>query len=385
MVSEASDGDPRPHDDPSGSEVGRRLLERIVAAPSDDELRLVYADHLLERGDTRGELIQLQLRPSPTRSDSDRITQLKASYESKWLGPVVRVTSDRVWSRGFLTECTLGARKKQDFRAAMNHEAWALVTTIRLPPEQTRGSAAEPLRPMMDLLRHPGMRSLRAIKAMRMSVARELFVEHQPAELADVESLEIEYHAALAGMLREALAGDGLPKLRELALVGNDHDRDDFYLLSSKVVRRLDVLSLWQSNARLMQWIEHLAIPDHRLREVNIAWMHWYPKPDGWTVTLRPDETGAWSTILVRGSVDRAPRFARQLGVRLLELPADTLTRFELRLNGDARAYLPYFREIERGLRAQSRLDDPKGVLVPYDRDLAFQANNNATFYEDDY
>lgn len=38
------------------------LLEAIRADPADDGARLVYGDWLLERGDVRGEIVQLQLR-----------------------------------------------------------------------------------------------------------------------------------------------------------------------------------------------------------------------------------------------------------------------------------------------------------------------------------
>lgn len=38
----------------------RSLLESVLAAPADDAARLVYADHLIERGDPHGELIQVE-------------------------------------------------------------------------------------------------------------------------------------------------------------------------------------------------------------------------------------------------------------------------------------------------------------------------------------
>ena len=52
------------------------LLERIYARPDDDEPRRAYAARLVERGDPRGELIQLQLAQDPTKTQIWRIAEL---------------------------------------------------------------------------------------------------------------------------------------------------------------------------------------------------------------------------------------------------------------------------------------------------------------------
>lgn len=62
------------------------LLAEIVANPADDGPRLVYADALVERGDPRGEFIQLQLRKGPyDAAAADREHQLLRANKERWM------------------------------------------------------------------------------------------------------------------------------------------------------------------------------------------------------------------------------------------------------------------------------------------------------------
>lgn len=72
------------------SDVGR-LLAEILADPASDAARLVYADHLIELGDPRGELVQAQIKfekiewDDPYRRAIDeRIADLLAMHETAW-------------------------------------------------------------------------------------------------------------------------------------------------------------------------------------------------------------------------------------------------------------------------------------------------------------
>lgn len=83
------------------------LLAAIFAAPDDDAVRLVYADALLERGDPRGELIQLQVArvttPLPWDAPaSKRERGLLAKHEKAWLAPIRPYIRRWHWSRGFV-------------------------------------------------------------------------------------------------------------------------------------------------------------------------------------------------------------------------------------------------------------------------------------------
>lgn len=75
------------------------FLDAIARAPTDDAPRLVYADWLLDRGDLRGELIQLQI----TRPDDSRVKELLAEHQEEWFGLPWDERVRFVFDRGFPT------------------------------------------------------------------------------------------------------------------------------------------------------------------------------------------------------------------------------------------------------------------------------------------
>jgi uncharacterized protein (TIGR02996 family) len=77
--------------------VTQALLDDIHARPDDDRPRLVYADWLLEQGDPRGELIQLQIAGHAAEADA-LLRRHRAAWE-----PRLRTPGRFAWSfaRGF--------------------------------------------------------------------------------------------------------------------------------------------------------------------------------------------------------------------------------------------------------------------------------------------
>ena len=74
---------------PRRFEIDLRLL---VDWLEDDDLRLVYADYLLERGDPRGEFIQLQyqrLAGGLTAEQEEREKTLQEEHFRTWLQPIL--------------------------------------------------------------------------------------------------------------------------------------------------------------------------------------------------------------------------------------------------------------------------------------------------------
>jgi uncharacterized protein (TIGR02996 family) len=83
------------------------LLDDILAHPDDDAPRLVYADHLLEQGDPRGELIAVQVSRGRLEHDGQTLTSAYRAVrrrERELLSVMPQL--DGEYERGFLTRLT---------------------------------------------------------------------------------------------------------------------------------------------------------------------------------------------------------------------------------------------------------------------------------------
>jgi len=89
------------------------LLAQIYADPASDELRAVYADRLLELGDPRGELIQLQLGGQDPAIDDKTAVSWSGAIKGvlRWRAPFVaeRPLYRPRYRRGFLSGCQVDA------------------------------------------------------------------------------------------------------------------------------------------------------------------------------------------------------------------------------------------------------------------------------------
>lgn len=102
------------------------LLEAIWATPDDDAPRLVYADFLTERGDPRGELIQVECALERALPFSERWWSLRSERQSLWTAhhatwsatPLGSV--DRGYHRGFGVEATLSAERFIELKGALD-------------------------------------------------------------------------------------------------------------------------------------------------------------------------------------------------------------------------------------------------------------------------
>jgi uncharacterized protein (TIGR02996 family) len=109
------------------------FLAAIWGAPDDDTPRAVYADWLTERGDVRGELITLQLTPSPTPAAKKRIWTLLKKHGKAWAGPFDRfVTKEgRHFTRGFLSHVVVESNvAKAAVAQTLAHPEWALIESL---------------------------------------------------------------------------------------------------------------------------------------------------------------------------------------------------------------------------------------------------------------
>jgi uncharacterized protein (TIGR02996 family) len=87
------------------------LLAAIRAAPDDDAPRLVYADWLIERGDPRGELIQVQCALARRPDDATlaaRQRVLLTRHRAAWTQHLpIWARESATFERGFVTSCVV--------------------------------------------------------------------------------------------------------------------------------------------------------------------------------------------------------------------------------------------------------------------------------------
>ncbi len=85
------------------------FLRAIREAPEDDDLRLVFADWLDERGDPRGELMRLQVQRARHAADEGSLLQvpprereLLERHAAAWIGPLAQHLRSSFFLRGLL-------------------------------------------------------------------------------------------------------------------------------------------------------------------------------------------------------------------------------------------------------------------------------------------
>jgi uncharacterized protein (TIGR02996 family) len=92
------------------------FLQAILEEPDDDAVRLIFADWLEERGDSRGEFIRVQcaLAGMPDedqrrRALEDRAEKLLGQHQPRWVGSLSSRVAGYVFRRGFIEEVTVSA------------------------------------------------------------------------------------------------------------------------------------------------------------------------------------------------------------------------------------------------------------------------------------
>lgn len=148
------------------------MLAAIHADPFDDNLRSIYADALLERGDPRGELIQLQLQPSPSKDAQRRIATLLKTHARAWLGGIepVIVKDGVVFARGFVSACKVRFKNESDVRAHGSDPAWATVERLEHSSPHWGANAQYRFYGWLD----PAMKSLAEVAVRKASVGELL-------------------------------------------------------------------------------------------------------------------------------------------------------------------------------------------------------------------
>jgi uncharacterized protein (TIGR02996 family) len=186
------------------------LLRAVYAAPFDDAPRHVLADVLQQRGDPRGDFIELSLAGAPEAEP------LLAAHREAWLGTLATRVSDEglVFRRGFPAEAQAFFSSEED----ASDEAWATIERLRLMPGSVDHvpPAARGLREVGPL----GTLGLRALAACWTPACERLHVagddEDAFAQIPRVRALRV------SGAVRPGSLGRVAERLLELELATLD-------------------------------------------------------------------------------------------------------------------------------------------------------------------
>jgi uncharacterized protein (TIGR02996 family) len=195
---------------------GDELLAQIYENPHEDEPRAVYADWLLERGDPRGELITLQLRPDfeSDKQAKKRVKELLKAHKKKWLGRIAPMLGGALeFRRGFVAVATAKFRNQKDVEQYGSLPEWSTLEQIECGGPNVRGDQLE--------WGHWVGPSMRHVNVLISPMSKHLVADDVCWQL---EQLTLKgYPAGLvtAEDYRRILASPQLPRLRQVLLAGS--------------------------------------------------------------------------------------------------------------------------------------------------------------------
>jgi uncharacterized protein (TIGR02996 family) len=119
------------------------LLAAVLADPDDVGARLVYADFLMERGDPRGELIQVQCKLAEAGARDAKLERrekrLLEKHGARWVSPFGLWFEKVAWRRGFVESVVVNARVlPAALRETLRHTPLRHATVTTLSPQTWR-------------------------------------------------------------------------------------------------------------------------------------------------------------------------------------------------------------------------------------------------------
>ncbi len=203
------------------------LLRAIAEDPDDPAAYLVYADHLLQRGDPRGELIQLQLRLEALAPDDparEPLTAREAELLRPLAAPWTELGATCGFRRGFLDLLDLPAVAFRAHTAASPAAADALAHLRRLELSwaTSSGNARFTDADLAAVLALPALRRLEHLKIHGHRLGPPSGVALARADLPRLRSLRLS-DAFVRDSTIAALVGAAphLPSLESLTLTTN--------------------------------------------------------------------------------------------------------------------------------------------------------------------
>lgn len=195
------------------------LTREVLEHPDDDERRLVLADFLKQRGDPKGELIDLQVRLAQMASQHpDRVMldfrarKLIAERGPQIAGAVARRCAAYEFTRGLITHVTMTAASfAKHFELLLDEHP---IDTVRLRPLDSTS--------LEEMARAPGLAKLRRLELQRSGAAadvtlRPLFVSEH---LVSLEALRLSQVETDIEDVEASFAIIRAPRLHSLEVTG---------------------------------------------------------------------------------------------------------------------------------------------------------------------
>lgn len=231
------------------------VLQAVLDDPDDDAARLVLADWLLERGDPRGEFIQIQcalgarllgargarsilLRETPREALVVRERELLKKYQAVWLAPIRAFVRTWNWRRGFVEGVVADGKKFVEGAATIfANTPLEEATLTALKPAIVEALAREPLVARLrsldvsqqrigpDELRvfaSPSFASLRSLDLWGNPLGEAGAIRLASASLDRLERLELATCKLTARGVEALSRAAFFPRLRRLGLAYND-------------------------------------------------------------------------------------------------------------------------------------------------------------------
>lgn len=209
-------------------------LDAILADPTADAPRLVYADHLAARGDPRGEFIHLQCALGRTLGDEGLLAREAALLEqhgASWLVELEHLREVE-WRRGFPVKGSLGVREFATSPAC-----------ARVPLEAVtlHGFTPQVVAALFKARPHPTVHAFALAGGFGDQTCRALGAPL----FAHAVTLDLSAGEYTSTALFDELVKATFPRLRELDLSHTPLDDAQLARLSTaKFWRRLDTLAL---------------------------------------------------------------------------------------------------------------------------------------------
>lgn len=307
-------------------ELDEELLAAVLAEPEDDGPRLVLADWLTDRGDPRGEFIQIQCtlkrslvgtagRATPLRyldasaeELADREKALLARHGAEWAEREAPGLTKRVWHRGFV---------EGGMVRAANVSALASITRTPLRSIKIEGLQS---RDIGDLVSTSVPKTLTTVDLSYNRIGETRGRVFEAPMIAQARTLALGGNAGFGSPKLMAAMLAGARSVTCLHLQGTSLTDASFAMLArSERFAALEMLTLRSNPGLSPHWIRQLA------RATSLRWL---------ALGSGSSADHARNLELLRALVELAPPTLTHVNIRASSLPPDLLLalqrRFEL-------------------------------------------------------